>query len=42
VKLKSVTANDISLTQVTAEEKQKQEEKQTQFKDMLELVKNTL
>ncbi len=42
VTLKSVTASDIKLSEETEEEKKKQEEVKTQFKDMLELIKNTI
>lgn len=42
VKLKSVTASDIKLKEETAEEKKKAETTEKQFKDMLELVKNTI
>ncbi len=42
VKLKSITASDIKLKEETEEEKKKQETVQKQFKDMLELVKNTI
>lgn len=42
VKLKSVTANDISLKEKTEEEKKKEETTEKQFKDMLELAKNTI
>ncbi len=42
VKLKSITANDIKLKEETEEEKKKAETAQKQFKDMLELVKNTI
>ena len=42
VKLKSVTGSDVKLKEETAEEKKKAESTQKQFKDMLELVKNTI
>gem|GEM_PF-456529 len=42
IKLKSITASDISLKEETAEEKKKAETTEKQFKDMLELVKNTI
>ena len=42
VKLKSVTSNDISLKEKTEEEKKKEETTEKQFKDMLELAKNTI
>ena len=42
VKLKSVTASDIKLKEETEEEKKKAETNEKQFKDMLELVKNTI
>jgi len=42
IKLKSVTANDIQLSEETPEEKEKKEKTQKEFKDMLELVKNTI
>ena len=41
-KLKSITASDIELIQKTEEEKQKETEKQKQYKDLLELQKNTI
>jgi molecular chaperone HtpG len=42
VKLKSITASDIKLKEETKEEKEKAETNEKQFKDMLELVKNTI
>lgn len=42
IKLKSITASDISLKEKTEEEKQKEEKTEKEFKDMLELVKNTI
>ncbi|MDA9129267.1 molecular chaperone HtpG [Candidatus Gracilibacteria bacterium] len=42
VKLKSITANDVKLKEETEEEKKKSEETGKQYKDMLELVKNTI
>ncbi len=42
IKLKSVTANDVKLKEETEEEKKKAETTGKQFKDMLELVKNTI
>jgi len=42
VKLKSITASDIKLREETEEDKKKAETTQKQFKDMLELVKNTI
>ena len=42
VKLKSITANDVKLKEETEEEKKKAETTGKQFKDMLELVKNTI
>ena len=41
-KLKSITASDVSLKEKTEEEKKKEESAQKQYKDMLELIKNTL
>ncbi len=41
-KLKSVTASDIQLKEETEEEKKKAENTQKQYKDMLELIKNTI
>jgi len=41
-KLKAVTASDVKLKEETEEEKKKTETAQKQFKDMLELVKNTI
>ncbi|NDK09318.1 molecular chaperone HtpG [Candidatus Gracilibacteria bacterium] len=42
VKLKSITASDIKLKEETTEEKEKQEKLSKDFKDILELVKNTI
>jgi len=42
VKLKSITASDVKLKEETEEEKKKAETNEKQFKDMLELVKNTI
>jgi molecular chaperone HtpG len=42
VKLKSITASDIKLKEESEEEKKKAETNEKQFKDMLELVKNTI
>jgi len=42
VKLKSITANDVKLKEETEEEKKKADTTQKQYKDMLELVKNTI
>ena len=42
VKLKSITASDVKLKEETEEEKKKSETTQKQFKDMLELIKNTI
>jgi len=41
-KLKSITADDIELKEKTEEEKKKEEEKAKEFKDLLELTKNTI
>jgi len=41
-KLKSITASDIKLKEETEEDKKKAETNEKQFKDMLELVKNTI
>lgn len=41
-KLKSITASDVKLKEETEEEKKKAETAEKQFKDMLELVKNTI
>lgn len=42
VKLKSITASDISLKEKTEEEKKKEEKTEKEYKDMLELIKNTI
>lgn len=42
VKLKSITASDVKLKEETEEDKKKAETTQKQYKDMLELVKNTI
>jgi len=42
VKLKSITASDIKLKEETEDDKKKAETNEKQFKDMLELVKNTI
>lgn len=42
IKLKAITASDISLKEETLEEKKKAETNEKSFKDMLELVKNTI
>ena len=42
VKLKSITASDVKLKEESEEEKKKAETNEKQFKDMLELVKNTI
>jgi len=42
VKLKSVTASGIELTEKTEEEKKKEEKLEKDYKDMLELIKNTI
>lgn len=41
-KLKSITASDIELTQKSEEEKKQEAETQKEFKDLLELQKNTI
>ncbi len=41
-KLKSVTSSDIKLKEETEEEKTKKEETKKEFKDLLELIKNTI
>lgn len=41
-KLKSITASDVKLKEQTEEEKKKEEKQEKDFKDMLELVKNTI
>ncbi len=41
-KLKSITASDISLKEKTPEEKKKEEKAEKDYKDMLELLKNTI
>jgi molecular chaperone HtpG len=40
--LKSITADDIKLKEETEEEKKKEEENKKEFKDLLELTKNTI
>jgi len=42
IKLKSITASDVKLKEETEEDKKKAETTEKQFKDMLELVKNTI
>jgi len=42
VKLKSITSSDVKLKEETEEDKKKAETNEKQFKDMLELVKNTI
>ncbi len=42
VKLKAITASDVKLKEETPEEKKKAETTEKQYKDMLELIKNTI
>lgn len=42
VKLKSITASDIELKEKTEEEKKKEQRAEKDYKDMLELIKNTI
>jgi len=42
IKIKSITASDITLGEETSEQKEKKEKNVKEYKDLLELVKNTL
>jgi molecular chaperone HtpG len=42
IKLKSITSSDIQLKEETEDDKKKAQTNEKQFKDMLELVKNTI